>query len=232
MQELLGSAQRLEVAGVETYSGCAWPGRLTDVVLLQGCPWQCGYCDSFNIIDPQAPGTIVWADVLAELRTRRKLLDGVVFSGGEPTRQPALKQAVTTLKDLGFEMGLHTGGAYPNRLAALLPALDWVGLDIKAPSAKYQAVTGVATDDSAPMECLKMILKAGVPVQVRTTLDPLTLDEDDVLEIQERVMRLGVTDFVVQRVRTQGTNPQYALALQDYRAAASIGTPQVILPNQ
>ncbi|WP_435298622.1 anaerobic ribonucleoside-triphosphate reductase activating protein [Timonella sp. A28] len=222
--------ERLEIAGFEPFSACDWPGKLSAVVFLQGCPWSCGYCHNFDIIDPKKPGVIAWETVLEHLTNRRGLLDGIVFSGGEPTRQHALISAVREAKNLGFEIGLHTGGAYPNRMKELIEHLDWVGLDIKAPSAKYQAITGVARDNQLPMKTLRMLLDANIPVQVRTTLDPLVLDEEDILEIQQEVTELGVTDFVVQRVRPDGTNPEYAQALAEYRSRCADGK-ETILPH-
>lgn len=232
MHELTKSAQNLEIAGFEPFSACDWPGKLAAVVFLQGCPWRCGYCHNFDIIDPRTPGVVAWADVISHLKQRRRLLDAVIFSGGEPTRQHALVDGIKQVKDLGFAVGLHTGGAYPTRLEPLLGMLDWVGLDIKAPAAKYEAVTGVAKDDSAPMRSLHLLLEAGVAVQVRTTLDPLVLDEDDILEIQGRVTALGVTDFVVQRVRVQGTSPEYAQALLQYRRATAASDEAQIIQRQ
>lgn len=70
------------------------------------------------------------------LTQRQGLLDGVVFSGGEPTRQIAVVDAARRVKEMGFAVGFHTGGQYPKRIESLLPLLDWVGLDIKAPSEK------------------------------------------------------------------------------------------------
>ena len=230
MRGLERSAERLEIAGFEPFSACDWPGKLAAVLFLQGCPWKCGYCHNFDIIDPRTPGVIPWRDVLDHLGRRRNLLDAVIFSGGEPTRQHALVDAVRQAKELGFLVGLHTGGMYPNRLEPLLPMLDWVGLDIKATPAKSEAITTVATSDDLPMASLRMLLAAGVDVQVRTTLDPLVLDEDDVVEIEERVKAMGVTDYVVQRVRPQGVNPQYAQALKAFRTASG-ESPGVIVPQ-
>lgn len=221
-------AERLEIAGFEPFSACDWPGKLAAVLFLQGCPWRCGYCHNFSIIDAKKPGVIPWQHVADTLTERRGLLDGVVFSGGEPTRQIALVDAAQRTKNLGFAVGLHTGGQYPTRVQALLPLLDWVGLDIKAPSAKYQAVTGRAPDNSKPMRTLQMLLDAGINVQVRTTLDPLTLDEEDIVTIREEVIAMGVTDYVVQRVRPDGTNPEYAAALAEYRQKTQRGVSDIV----
>ena len=210
-------ADDLTIAGVEPFSTCDWPGHLAAVVFLQGCPWKCTYCHNASIIDPRAPGQVPWSAVRELLSARRGLLDAVVFSGGEPTRQSGLADAVRQVRRMGFAVGLHTGGAYPRRLAELLPLLDWVGLDIKATVGKYSAVTGVANSADPAFVSLNHVLDAGVPVQVRTTLDPMILNADDVDQIRSMVTSMGVTDYVVQEVRTDGASEVFAGDLARYR---------------
>lgn len=228
MVDLTRTPERLEIAGFEPFSACDWPGKLAAVVFLQGCPWKCGFCHNVDIIDPHKPGVIGWSAVKETLAARSGLLDGVIFSGGEPTRQLAVVEAAREAKDMGFEIGLHTGGAYPKRIEQLLPYLDWVGFDIKATPTKYAAVTGAPGDGTVPMRSLQLLLDAGIPVQARTTLDPLVLDEEDILQIRERMYALGVTDYVVQRVRTEGTSPEYSAALGEYRSKCAHGAQDVL----
>lgn len=210
-------ATDLAIAGIEPFSACDWPGRLSAVVFLQGCPWRCTYCHNVSIIDPRAPGKVTWAAVRELLAARRGLLDAVVFSGGEPTRQPGLADAMRQVRTMGFAVGLHTGGAYPRRLSELLPLVDWVGLDIKAPVGKYSAITGVANSASPAFASLQRVLDAGVPVQVRTTLDPTVLGSDDVAQIRDTVTSMGVTDYVVQEVRTDGASEVFVENLARHR---------------
>ena len=209
------TADDLVIAGLVPLSTCDWPDRLTATVFLQGCPWRCGYCHNHAICDPRAPGRVAWSDVRALLAGRGGLLDGVVFSGGEPTRQRALADAMREVRAAGFGVGLHTGGAYPRRLAELLPLVDWVGLDVKAPPARYDAVTGTAHSARPALESLRLVLDSGVEVQVRTTVDPTVLDDADVAALRRLLADLGVRDHVLQEVRTVGVRPEYALALAD-----------------
>lgn len=134
----------LRVGGLTRLTSIDFPGRLAAVVYAQGCPWRCGYCHNPELLDASAPATpaaLDWPQVLAFLDKRRGLLDGVVFSGGEPTLQTALPAALREVRAMGFQTALHTGGMYPERLSALLPLLDWVGLDIKGPLQRYDAIT-------------------------------------------------------------------------------------------
>ena len=138
-------ASDLQIAGLSPMSSVDWPGKFVATVFAQGCPWACPYCHNQAIIDPKIPGVVSWEKVEDLLGRRVGLLDGVVFSGGEATRQLALLPAMQRVRDLGFEVGLHTAGPYPSRLREILRSdlVDWVGIDIKAMSGPaYEAVAG------------------------------------------------------------------------------------------
>ena len=214
------AASSLTIAGIETFSSCDWPGKLVATVFLQGCPWQCTYCHNVSIIDPRAPGEVTWESIVATLQRRRGLLDGVVFSGGEPTRQAGLADAMREVRELGFAVGLHTGGAYPRRLRDVVGLVDWVGLDIKAPEAKFAQVTGVANSARPAFESLRIALDSGVALQVRTTVDPMILSDDDVAQLRAQLSAMGVADYVVQKVRTEGASAEFVDRLDQFRRSS------------
>lgn len=220
-------AASLQIAGLTPLSTVDWPGRLVATAFLQGCPWRCTYCHNSSILDVHAPGAVAWSQVTDLLARRRGLLDGLVLSGGEPTRQPGLVAAAREVKDAGFLVGLHTAGAYPARLAAVLPHVDWVGLDVKAPARLYRAVTrtggGTTTADRA-FESLRIVLDSGVDVQVRTTVDLTVMTDGDVAELTALLTDLGVRDHVLQQVRPDGAPAEYVAALADARR----GRPQPV----
>ncbi len=210
----------LAIAGLTRMSSCDWPGRLVATVFLQGCPWRCTYCHNHAILDPRAPGQVRWREVRELLDRRAGLLDGVVFSGGEPTRQTALGDAMREVRERGFGVGLHTGGAYPRKLEALLPLVDWIGFDVKAPRHLYRAITrvgGETTSADQAFTSLRLVLDSGVDVQVRTTVDPTVLSDDDVRALTATLRELGVQDHVLQEVRPDGTTSEYRAALAAIR---------------
>lgn len=217
----------LAIAGLVPLSTVDWPGRLVATAFLQGCPWRCTYCHNSAILDPRTPGVVPWTAVRELLARRVGLLDGIVFSGGEPTRQAALLPAVREVREAGFAVGLHTGGAYPRRLAALLPYVDWVGFDVKAPARLYRAVTRVGGPTSAAdatAASLRLVLDSGVDVQVRTTVDPTVLTSDDVAELTATLRDLGVREHVLQQVRPDGTTDEYRAALEAAGGPVTPGT--------
>jgi pyruvate formate lyase activating enzyme len=147
--------------------------------------------------------------VLCFLHSRRGLLDGVVFSGGEPTLQAALPEAVAMARSLGFRIGLHTAGPYPERLARVLPQLDWIGFDVKAPFAEYDRITGVAGSGDVARDSLLRILASGVTFDARTTVDPDLLDPPMVQRLRSELISLGVATHTLQPFRAVGsTDPR------------------------
>lgn len=198
------SDSALRVGGLTPLSLSDWPGQLAAVVFCQGCPWRCGYCHNPHLIPPRAATSLDWCDVLAFLERRRGLLDAVVFSGGEPTLQAGITRALRQVKALGFKLGLHTAGAYPRRLAELLPAVDWVAMDIKAPFADYAATTGVADSGTPALESVRLILASGVNYEFRTTVHPDLLPAAALPALARSLARIGVRHYALQEFRSRG----------------------------
>lgn len=196
-------AAALQVGGLTPLTTTDYPGQLAAVVFCQGCPWRCGYCHNPHLI-PRAGETDGWLDVLSFLRRRQGLLDAVVFSGGEPTLQSGLLEACMVVREMGFKVGLHTAGPYPERLGAVLPVLDWVGMDIKAPFSSYDRITQVPGSAARARESLQLLLESGVAYEIRTTLHAGLLSHAQVLELAHELAGAGVRHFVMQAFRPQG----------------------------
>ncbi|WP_133512965.1 anaerobic ribonucleoside-triphosphate reductase activating protein [Candidatus Thiosymbion oneisti] len=207
------AAQSLRIGGLTPMTTIDYPGELAAVVFCQGCPWRCRYCHNGHLLPPESEHQIPWSDMCAFLEKRTGLLDALVFSGGEPTLQAALPAAVKEARSMGFKIGLHTAGPYPDRLRRLLPFIDWVGLDIKALPADYPAVTGVPDSGERAWESLALLLDAGIALQVRTTVLPGWRDEPDLRPLADRLAAIGVRNHVLQRCRTESTlDPRLGMA--------------------
>jgi pyruvate formate lyase activating enzyme len=172
-------APSLVVGGLTPLSTTDYPDHLSAVVFCQGCPWRCGYCHNPHLLPAKRSGQIAWNDVLSFLDRRRGLLDAVVFSGGEPLAQSGLADAMRAARSLGFKIGLHTGGAYPKRLAEVLPLVDWVGFDIKARFAEYRRITAVRGSGDRALASAMLVLGSDVS-------------------------ELGVRNYVLQEFRADG----------------------------
>ena len=194
----------LRIGGFVPLSGCDWPGELVATLFCQGCPWRCRYCHNTHLLPADRPGTVAWSWVVDFLRRRVGLLDGVVFSGGEPTLQRELGTAMQQVRALGMRVGLHTAGPYPDRLAAVLPLVDWVGFDVKAPFDDYPRLTGVPGSGARARESLLRLLASGVAYEVRTTVPPDLLDAATLSNLAEVLTDLGVAHYALQTCRANG----------------------------
>lgn len=215
----------LRVGGIAALSSCDWPGELVATVFCRGCSWSCRYCHNAHLIPPRGDGDLPWSDVRAFLERRRGLLDGVVFSGGEPTVQGGLVRAMEDTRALGFRVGLHTGGPAPARLAVALPLVDWVGFDVKAPFDDYERITRVRGSGAKARESLRLLLASGVAYEVRTTVHPALLDADTLRRLAEELRGIGVSNYAVQGFRRQGCADE---ALRRAPASLDHGTIQAI----
>lgn len=196
--------KQLKVGGLTPFSATDYPGKLAAVVFVQGCPWRCGYCHNPHLQARSEHSPLPWTQVLALLRRRSGLIDAVVFSGGEPTIDAALADAMREVRALGFGVGLHTAGAYPRRLAQVLPLVDWVGLDIKAAPHGYDAVTGNHDSAGPALTSAQIVLASGVAHEFRSTVHPALHSEQDILALAIGLSRLGVKRYALQKFRAIG----------------------------
>lgn len=204
----------LPVSGITPFTTIDFPGLLAAVLYTQGCAWQCAYCfntelQSFKNIRPDDI-----APVVRFIESRRGLLDGIVFSGGEPTVHPGLIPAMRYVRGLGYKAGLHTTGMYPARLKEALSVCDWAGMDIKAPFDNYEKITRAKT---ASGEVIKKsafrIIASGVDYEFRTTYHPALLTESDLFEMACELRDLGAEHYAVQYFKPHPGVPPETAAL-------------------
>ncbi len=192
------------MGGFVPLSTVDYPGELSAVVFLQGCPWRCRYCHNPHLQPRAGAQSVSWAAIMRFLERRAGLLDAVVFRGGEPTVQRGLERSMGEVRNLGYKIGLHTAGMYPGRLKRLLPLLDWVGMDIKAPAETYGKITGVHSCAGKAWTSAALLVKSGVACEFRTTVHPALLGDDDIRNIARRLAGWGARHYTVQKFRGEG----------------------------
>lgn len=194
----------LRVGGFVPFTTADYPGALAAVVFCQSCPWRCGYCHNPHLTAARGDGERDFDGILEWLDSRRGLLDAVVFSGGEPTAQAALDEAMESVRARGFKIGLHTAGAYPRRLAALFPRVDWIGFDVKAPIAGYERVTGARRSGAAAWASLDRVIASRVSHEVRTTVHPTLTPAVAMEQLARELAARRIERWVLQPFRPTG----------------------------
>lgn len=73
-------------------------------------------------------------EVISKISEYSEFVDALVISGGEPLLQADEVEAVLGhARGLGLKTKLDTNGSYPGKLMRLIPLLDYVAVDVKAP---------------------------------------------------------------------------------------------------
>lgn len=201
------SSNIISIGGLTPLTTIDYPGQLAAVVFMQGCPWRCRYCHNGDLIprvtEEKTDADITWSQVVSWLKTRRGLLDAIVFSGGEPTLQSGLYEAMSQVRDMGFLVGLHTAGIYPDRFQKLMELIDWVGFDIKAARSDYPRITGVSNSADRAWESAERLLASGIKHEFRTTLHNDLLNKQQLQALVDELISIGASHYVVQPCVTE-----------------------------
>ena len=69
-----------------------YPGKVAATIFLGGCNFRCPFCHNAPLVlAPEQEPAFPFEEILHFLEKRRKILDGVCISGGEPTLDPDLR---------------------------------------------------------------------------------------------------------------------------------------------
>lgn len=193
--------QSLRIAGLTPFTTIDFPGKMAAVVWCRGCALKCRYCQNDDLRSPKPHRSdMEWKDALRFFEKRRGMLEGVVFSGGEPTLQKSLPLAMQQVREMGYAVALHTAGTAPARLPDILPHVDWVGFDVKAAFGEYDRITGAKGSGTRALESLRIVMESGVPFEVRTTVDPEIMTPVDIRRLARALSAMGVKNYRLQEV--------------------------------
>ena len=164
----------MQIAGLQKLTLIDYPGVTACTVFTAGCNFRCPYCHNAPLVLPENSLPLMGEDeLLSFLAQRRRVLDGVVISGGEPLLHRELPGLLERIKQLGYLVKLDTNGSFPHRLRALLEGglVDYVAMDIKNAPEHYAAAAGIPTVDLDAVEESKQLLLTGsLPYEFRTTV--------------------------------------------------------------
>jgi len=175
----------MKFSGFRKTSLVDYPDRVASVLFTPGCNLRCPYCYNWRIVVNPQPPFLNEEKALQMLEERKKYVDAVVITGGEPTIHKELPRFLKRLKDKGFAVKLDTNGFNPKILEESLPYLDYVALDIKTNPEKYGLLG--AEDTMLLMQTIEMLKGGKVEYEFRTTVVPNFVEEEDLTKIGEMV---------------------------------------------
>ncbi len=174
------------IAGLQKMTLLDFPGRVACTVFTQGCNYRCPFCHNSDLLPHQGQGLMEDSELLAFLKKRQGLLDGVCITGGEPTLYPGLETLLTEIKALGFAVKLDTNGSDPAILKKLVTKglVDYVAMDVKNSPSRYAETVGLPKVNLAPLEeSLRYLMEGNVAYELRTTVTHQLHDEASIWEM-------------------------------------------------
>jgi len=207
---------KFRLTGITDLSTVDWPGKLAAIVFFQGCDLRCPWCQNVDGIDPRGGKDAEVEDVVKHIEGLKPVIDSIVLTGGEPLLQPeACLEILKAAKELGLNCAIETNATDSQALKRLLPYLDFVAIDVKAPlsdSKLYARVTGqtrVANLTDKIKKSLELAIASKAEVEARTTVVP-TLNDDEKIIAQLADDIKGVDCLRLQQFRNQRTlNPSF-----------------------
>lgn len=169
----------MQIGGLQKLTLLDFPGQVACTVFLQGCNFRCPFCHNPSLV--LGTEAITRESVLAFLKQRQGLLDGVAITGGEPLLSAGLEDLLREIRSLGYKIKLDTNGSFPRRLEQLISdgLVDYVAMDIKNAPEKYDHTAGAAGFLPAVRESASLLIDGKIPYEFRTTVvDELHEPED------------------------------------------------------
>lgn len=196
----------MEIGGLQPVTLLDYPQKVAAIIFTLGCNMRCPFCYNPTLVVPelrQENRLIPEADVLEFMKKRKKYIDGVVISGGEPTLQPDLPAFLRKLKKLGYAVKLDTNGLRPEALEKLLEdeLVDYLAMDIKGPLENYQKFCGVAASAGTIAKSISLVMGSGLPYEFRSTLSKGLHKAGDLEEMAEAIA--GADQWYLQNFSRQ-----------------------------
>ena len=174
----------MKIGGLNKLTTQDFPEHLACIIFTKGCNFNCSYCYNRDLVDNKAE-TIDEDYVMAYLYKRRKILDGVVISGGEPTIWDDLIPFIKKVKEFKLDIKLDTNGYNPAMLKEIIDnnLVDYIAMDIKAIPDKYMKVINKKIDFNKILESIDLIKKSNIKYEFRTTIMKGVHDKKDIIKI-------------------------------------------------
>ena len=202
----------MKFAGFQKTSLVDFPNRVASVLFTPGCNLRCPYCHNWRIVVDPKPPFLNEETALGMLEARKRYVDAVVVTGGEPTLHRELPRFLKKLKERGFSVKLDTNGFYPEVLGECLAYVDYVALDVKTSLDKYPRLG--AKEMASFLRAVEMLKTGKVEYEFRTTVVPGFVDAEDISKIGE--LARGTKTLVLQQFVTGDTLDRNLSTLKPY----------------
>ena len=198
----------MKIHGLQKMTLLDFPGKVACTVFTGGCDMRCPFCHNAELLDGSAQPVMEEEELLAFLKKRQGLLDGVAFTGGEPLLQKDLPDLAARIRALGYPVKLDTNGTHPERLGRMIREglVQYVAMDINNSPERYAETAGLEKLDIQPIrESAAMLLGGNVDYEFRTTTVAELHDDSSFEQIGQWIR--GARRYFLQKFTDRDTVP-------------------------
>lgn len=192
----------LQIKGLQKTTLIDYPCKVAATIFVAGCNFRCPFCYNKDLVlNPDSLQTISQDDIIDFLKKRKKWIDGVCISGGEPLIYSDIFDFIKKIKNIGLLVKIDTNGSNPELIKKLIDdkLIDYIAMDIKASLSKYKEASGVDFSIERVIKSIELIKNSKIDCEFRLTAVPLLHNEDDL----EKIGRLLENNerFFIQQFR-------------------------------
>jgi len=161
------------VSGMNKLTLIDYPNKTACVIFTQGCNFRCSFCQNSSLLKASNESLIQEKEIIEYLTKRKKLIDGICISGGEPLMQRDIKEFIKKIKEIGIAVKLDTNGSYPDKLNDLIQEnlLDYVAMDIKSDFKNYSKIAEIKNPNLEKIKkSINVLKKSNIDYEFRTTV--------------------------------------------------------------
>lgn len=202
------------ILGLQKTTLLDYPGKIASTIFTGGCNFKCPFCHNKDLVIPPVD-VMAYSEgeIFEHLKSKKKVLDGVCITGGEPTLHKDLPIFINKIKDMGLLVKLDSNGTNPDMLETLINngLVDYIAMDIKHTKEKYNSIACMPNFDIATIEASVELLKQeSVPYEFRTTMMKECHEASDVEEIGQWLQ--GARAYYIQSYKesAQVINPIFS----------------------
>jgi len=189
------------IKGLQKTSLIDYPPYTVSVIFTAGCNFRCPYCQNPDLVN-NSPDLKQYSqeEIIDFLKSRKKWLDGICITGGEPLLYPEIIEFIKKIKEISMKIKLDTNGSNPELLTDIIKnkLVDYIAMDIKGPLERYNELTKSNINTENIKKSIELIKNSNIDYEFRTTVTP-DLAEQDIKKIGELLK--GAKKFSIQQFR-------------------------------
>lgn len=194
----------MHIEAIQKLTLLDYPEKTAATLFTHGCNFRCPFCHNAGLVVRPSEQSVSEEELFSFLEKRKKMLDGICITGGEPLLQNDIADFIRKIRALGYAVKLDTNGSFPEKLKALIDEglLDYVAVDIKNSPEKYEATAGAKNILEKVKKAVDILKEGKVDYEFRTTVTGNLHTVDDMRSIGRWLT--GTKRYFIQPFKDSG----------------------------